>query len=118
MGEYDQFVPAADLTGEPPLETPEPGEWYRRLPGGPSFRVVERGWALPVHQAWALKRAKQDPPVGAPFYVESKKGTLGWVPWPGSVIVWPWERAWQMDLFGDFHTPKLEQDLRPSEKKK
>lgn len=32
------------------------------------------------------------------FYVRSMAGTIGWVPWVGSAVVWPWESAWVQDL--------------------
>ena len=39
------------------------------------------------------------------FYVRSKQGTFGLVPWPGSTIIWPWEKAWEQDLYHEKKTP-------------
>jgi len=47
------------------------------------------------------------------FYVQSPRGTIGWVPWIGSVVAWPWEAAWEADL-----VEKGEPDPKPSEQKK
>jgi hypothetical protein len=32
------------------------------------------------------------------FYVESPSRLVGLVPWPGSQIIWPWERGWAADM--------------------
>lgn len=49
------------------------------------FPVVDCGWQHPSHD----QPKRQDS-----FYVEAPNGTRGWVPWLGSMIVWPWETAW------------------------
>jgi hypothetical protein len=115
--------------GEPPTETLQPGETYQRLPHEPKYPVVDVDWQLPVHKQWAEHR--QQSWFTAPFYVRANKEMIGWVPWPGSVVVWPYERAWQMDLFqpSKTKTPILDKlpssptwsdgpDLRPSQQKK
>ena len=81
----------------------EPGGLYR------GFRMIpEHLWPAdewtPRHQARFPQR----------FYVESPSGTPGLVPWPGSQIVWPWERAWSVDL----HREQVESFLKPDEEKK
>jgi len=40
------------------------------------------------------------------FYVVSPEGTYGLVPWPGSTIIWPWEKAWEQDLYHEKQTPE------------
>lgn len=120
MGEYDFVLSGASgLLGEVPVVSPGPGGEYRRLPGGVSFPVVPVGYVLPVHREWAeLQERKGRQP---PFYVTSKRGTVGWVPWPGSVVVWPHEQAWEIDRLQVASTPGKPAarlpDLRPSEKK-
>jgi hypothetical protein len=48
------------------------------------------------------------------FYVYSPLGKVGLVPWPGSVIVWPWEQAWDTDL----HRDEVQSLLREEKKEK
>lgn len=58
------------------------------------------------HPAHAKRMAK-----GA-FYVRALSGTVGWVPWVGSTVVWPWERgAWIQDL-DPANKPPAEDDFR------
>lgn len=47
------------------------------------------------------------------FYVTSPNGTPGLVPFPGSTVIWPWERGWVQDL----HAEKVDSLLRPEKKK-
>jgi hypothetical protein len=46
------------------------------------------------------------------FYVESKSGTTGWVPWVGSPVVWPWEAAWEADLLEGSESDFREKDVK------
>lgn len=46
------------------------------------------------------------------FYVSSPSGMPGLVPWPGSQVVWPWERAWSVDL----HRTEVESFLKDEKK--
>jgi len=64
-----------------------------------------------------------EPPLDAPeahgrylngFYVVSPRGMLGFVPWPGSVVVWETEAGWVQDLA----RAKVDTFLRPEGKKK
>lgn len=48
------------------------------------------------------------------FYVSSPLGAVGLVPWPGSKIIWPWERGWVQDL----HRETVTSFLKPQEEKK
>ena len=47
------------------------------------------------------------------FYVESPSGTPGLVPWPGSMVIWPWERAWSQDM----NRTEVQSMLKEDEKK-
>lgn len=51
------------------------------------FPIVSVGWQHPSHAS------RTDS-----FYVQTPAGVVGWVPWLGSQIVWPWEAAWIQDL--------------------
>lgn len=64
-----------------------------------------------------------EPPLDVPetharfhdgFYVRSPRGMLGFVPWPGSMVVWETELAWEQDLF----RPEVHTLLKEDEKKK
>jgi len=48
------------------------------------------------------------------FYVHTDRDTPGLVPWVGSQIVWPWERAWHADL----HREQVESFLKEDKKEK
>jgi hypothetical protein len=48
------------------------------------------------------------------FYVSTDRDTPGLVPWPGSQIVWPWERAWSVDL----HREQVQSFLKEEKGKK
>jgi hypothetical protein len=48
------------------------------------------------------------------FYVYSPARALGLVPWPGSMIVWPWEAAWYQNLY----RPQVESLLKEEKGKK
>ena len=61
-------------------------------------------------EAQCRKRRIAVPP--ATFYVRSPRGTIGWVPWIGSAIAWPWEIAWEADL-----VERSAPDPKPGEKK-
>ena len=52
-----------------------------------------------------------------PFYVLHSKGegegdahrdVIGLVPWLGSTVIWPWEKAWEQDLFHEKKDPKYQ----------
>jgi hypothetical protein len=88
----------------------------RKSRSGASFEVIEHA-KEPQHRLFDQSRAEtfrrralKPPP--ASFYVRSQHGTVGWVPWIGSVIAWPWERAWEADL-----VERSDPDPKPGEKK-
>lgn len=65
-----------------------------------------------------------EPPIDVPeshsrfhdgFYVRSPRGMLGFVPWPGSMVVWETEAAWEQDLYRPEVHSLLKED--PKEKK-
>ena len=49
------------------------------------------------------------------FYVRYNE-TVGLVPWPGSVIVWPWEAAWEQDLYRETVTSYLKEPEKKGKK--
>lgn len=50
------------------------------------------------------------------FYVRSKGGTIGLVPFPNSIVVWPWEvPAWKQDLAPE-NRGKIRSDLKTAKK--
>jgi len=51
------------------------------------------------------------------FYVRYND-TMGLVPWPGSMIVWPWEAAWEQDLYREEVTSYLKEDEKKGAKKR
>lgn len=77
----------------------EPGGRYR------GFQILPRHlWPdEPQHARWGETR----------FYVTSPSGAVGMVPWAGSVIVWPWDAAWNLDL----HREQVQTFLKDDEKK-
>jgi len=87
---HDEFEPA-DLGFEPD---------NRYL----TFEILgEQDWpTITSHQIWKTR-----------FYVASPRGTVGVVPWAGSRVIWPWERAWGTDL----HRAEVESFLKEDEKK-
>jgi hypothetical protein len=65
----------------------EPGGLYK------GFRILpEHLWPADTEVPRHSERWPQR------FYVSSSSGAPGLVPWAGSQIVWPWERAWSVDL--------------------
>jgi len=50
------------------------------------------------------------------FYVRHND-TMGMVPWPGSKIVWPWEAAWEQDLYRETVTSYLKEDEKKGAKR-
>lgn len=67
-----------------------------------------------------------EPPLDVPlshsrlhngFYVRSPRGMLGFVPWPGSVVVWETEAGWVQDLYRP-EVISLLKDERPKGKAK
>jgi hypothetical protein len=81
------FVSARDLLPEGYDEDEgdfEPGGLYK------GFRILpEHLW--PDEPRHAVRWPSR-------FYVSTDRDTPGLVPWAGSQIVWPWERAWSVDL--------------------
>jgi len=49
------------------------------------------------------------------FYVRYND-TMGLVPWPGSMIVWPWEAAWEQDLYREEVTSYLKEPEKKGKK--
>ncbi len=114
MSEFDPFarpglpdgLPVAPEPSAAQL-SPDEGEWYQPYPERGRFRVLpESRWPrnLPKEQAerWGKQR----------FYVETDRGTVGLVPWPGSHVVWPWESGWVPD------TRAITADAKPEGKKR
>lgn len=64
--------------------------------GLPIKMPSEIGWQHPKH-SW-----RKDS-----FYVQTRSGIYGWVPWIGSQIVMPIELAWIQDLAGNKVAPIL-----------
>lgn len=92
-------APDIDLGGLPVSERPffdadgnyRPGNgkgWFPKVAHDPE----------PQHVAFYEFRERMTKKPREGFYVESKHGTIGWVPWIGSPVVWPWEAAWECDL--------------------
>jgi hypothetical protein len=77
----------------------EPGGLYK------GFRIIPPHlWPdEPLHARWPSR-----------FYVSTDRDTPGLVPWPGSQIVWPWERGWQVDL----HRTEVQSFLKEEKKEK
>jgi hypothetical protein len=76
----------------------EPGGRYK------GFEIVPAPSDAPVaHLHWPAR-----------FYVSSRSGLVGLVPWPGSQVVWAWERGWTVDL----HRPQVESLLKEEKGKK
>lgn len=96
------LVTAASLVDGPPDEPAELG-----------FEPDDRylGFAIVPRHLWPLEPRHEH--FTERFYVETVEGTLGLVPWPGSKIVWPWERAWQQDL----HRTEVQSFLKDEKKK-
>jgi len=98
------FVRASDLITDP--EDLDTGDWE---PGGryKGFTVLGREDWPENHEAIHGNQRNR-------FYVQSVAGTIGLVPWDGSQIIWPWERAWAQDL----HRTSVETFLKEEPKKK
>jgi hypothetical protein len=62
----------------------EPGGRYK------GFLIVPEPPGVPSVHAKAFPRR---------FYVVSSSGTVGLVPWSGSIVSWPWDAGWQADLY-------------------
>ena len=105
-----RLVPASALETEPtePAELGlEPDDHYR------GHKILRD---LPVQDerhAWmfdpATNRGRQ------PFYVlhskregdgDAHQDVIGLVPWLGSAVIWPWEKAWEQDLYHEKQTPE------------
>ena len=59
---------------------------------------------------WLFDPATTTPGRRNAFYVQADDGTIGLVPWLGSTVIWPWEKAWEQDLYHEKQTP-LKQKL-------
>jgi hypothetical protein len=46
------------------------------------------------------------------FYVYSPGRVIGLVPWPGSLVVWPWESAWIQGLYRPQVTSLLKEEKK------
>jgi hypothetical protein len=101
--EYPPLVRASDLVAaDEDVGDFEPGGRYK------GFTILsEDEW--PDHLPASHGRA-----FPGRFYVYSPLGKVGLVPWPGSVIVWPWEQAWHTDL----HRDEVQSLLREEKKEK
>jgi hypothetical protein len=99
------LVTAASLLD--PDHDPDEGDFEPGLYKG--FAILPRDqwprdkWTVKHEKCWGEKR----------FYVQSGEGTPGLVPWPGSQIVWPWERAWTVDLYRETVTSFLKEEKKP-----
>jgi hypothetical protein len=73
-----------------------------------------KGYEICADQSLRHPRHAKRMAKGA-FYVQAKSGTVGWVPWVGSTVVWPWEAgAWLQDLDRD----EVHADSVPAKEKK
>lgn len=98
------MVRASDLSDVDPDQGDfEPGGLYKGFRILPSHLWPADEWT-PSHQLRYPGR----------FYVESPAGTPGLVPFAGSMVVWPWERAWSQDL----NRPQVDSLLKEPEKEK
>jgi hypothetical protein len=128
VDEYDVGDPLLEDAPEPPSMTPYereiasrvttasallPDDEFNQEPAELGFEpdnkylsfpiLGEEEWPdIPRHQIWKTR-----------FYVVSPRGTVGVVPWAGSSVIWPWERAWGTDL----HRAQVETFLKEPEKK-
>lgn len=102
MSEFDAYEHvigrASDLETSPPedeeLGFSQDDTKYRGFPRSPEV-------TKPLHPKHDLKRG---------FYVRStRERTHGYVPWPGSTIVWPWETGWEQDLKVDRVEPRTQE---------
>lgn len=91
--------PDIDLGGLPITERPffDREGLYRPGNGKVGFKRVERT-PEPQHKLFAEFRERMTENPSECFYVETEHGTVGWVPWIGSPVVWPWEAGWEQDL--------------------
>lgn len=92
-------APDIDLGGLPLTERPffDREGLYRPGNAKVGFSTVERQ-REPQHKLFVEFRERMTMKPPEDFYVESQHGTIGWVPWIGSPVVWPWEAAWEQDL--------------------
>lgn len=73
-----------------------------------------KGYAICADQSLRHPRHAARMAKGA-FYVQAKSGLIGWVPWVGSTVVWPWEvGAWTQDLARE----QVHADSVPAKEKK
>jgi len=100
------LVPASSLLPDSKLSAAE--EWSlgldrvrRTYKGMPIQLPSEIGWQHPEHDC------RPDS-----FYVRGSRGTIGWVPWIGAAVVWPWEAAWVQDLRRKTIPPRLKKKAK------
>ena len=109
-----EFVDPFEGGGLPPAPepteeqlSPDEGEWYQPYPERPRLKVLPRvRWPRDLPKAHGERWPER-------FYVETGRGTVGLVPWPGSHVVWPWEAGWLVDM----HRPSTA-DTKPEPKAK
>lgn len=129
MGEYEKLgeflsgeeTRVSEETPPDPAETPlAPGQILRasELPAPEDAlpEIVPEGG---VYRGFRLVSAPRERPephrlYKEGFYVTSPRGLVGFVPWVGAQVIWPWEAGWAMDL----HRTEVESFLRPEPKKK
>ena len=82
----------------------EPGGFYKGFKILPRHLWPANEWTPRHAERWGDRR----------FYVTSENGTCGLVPWEGSLIIWPWDRAWTVDL----HRTEVETLLKEEKKER
>lgn len=97
------LIRASDLEAEPPEPAElgfEPDGMYQ------GFLIIPD--AKPQDEAHAYLFDEATAPLGQvrSFYVTSKEGTPGLVPWAGAKPIWPHEMAWTQDLYHAQQTPE------------
>jgi len=94
--EPPSLIRASDLLDEEaePAELGfEPGNLYR------GQQIMDTREAQDPAHTYLFDEATAPLGVVRSFYVQSKDGTYGLVPWAGSTIIWPHEQAWTQDLY-------------------
>lgn len=78
-------------------------------PGG-----TYKGFEILPESEWPQE--KRHAHIKRRFYVRHND-TVGLVPWPGSMIVWPWEAAWEQDLYRETVTSYLKEEEKKGAKR-
>ena len=73
-----------------------------------------KGFEILPESEWPV--VKKHTHIKGRFYVRNND-TVGMVPWPGSMIVWPWEAAWERDLYRETVTSFLKEEKKEKPKR-